>query len=313
MLSNPVCSLVDFINTYTSELKRDYNDDGIRLYYRGENMNYGNTKCLPSIFRGATNEKENYFRYLRRHPEEFRSLSNLDILAKMQHYGIITRMLDITTNPLIALFFACFGKNSDKDGHVYVFKAKKQDILTFDSDRALLLSTISKLSDDEKNNIKLFLDHYRSEIRPETLTNPKYDKVQIDALSKYIYECERERDAFQRHHVVPDHLNSIFYVKPQFSSLRMKLQSSLFMLFGISRYSSLTEVEYFSNKVSQKDVIDIQVSGASKQRILSELKFICGISLASIFGDLESETLEDKEGLFNIFNTEVLANRRSLP
>jgi hypothetical protein len=45
-------------------------------------------------------------------------LTALELLAAMQHYGVPTRMLDFTFNPLIALWFAV-EKHDDRDGRVF--------------------------------------------------------------------------------------------------------------------------------------------------------------------------------------------------
>lgn len=49
-----------------------------------------------------------------------RDLLPIDFLACLQHYGVPTRLLDVTSNALAALYFAC-GNLSD-DGEVFIFR-----------------------------------------------------------------------------------------------------------------------------------------------------------------------------------------------
>ena len=61
-----------------------------------------------------------------KHSNEFIGMKPLEVLAKMQHLGVATRLLDVTKNPLVGLFFSVDGlkpsekkckskKNSKKD------------------------------------------------------------------------------------------------------------------------------------------------------------------------------------------------------
>ncbi|WP_168794681.1 FRG domain-containing protein [Paraburkholderia aromaticivorans] len=53
---------------------------------------------------------------------QHRDFDTLDLLVLAQHFGMKTRLLDWTSNPLAALWFACFN-TGDRDGYVYALEA----------------------------------------------------------------------------------------------------------------------------------------------------------------------------------------------
>lgn len=81
-----------------------------------------------------------------RNPEEFVGLrSNFEVLSKMQHFEFPTRLLDLTENPLVALYFA-ISTNQRKDGSVIAFKINKEIVKYYDSDTVSILSALIKIS-----------------------------------------------------------------------------------------------------------------------------------------------------------------------
>ncbi len=96
-------------------------------FFRGQSSS--EYKLIPSIGRlfkegqeGVLKqyEKEIFEDFKRKYSlfTDARPKNDKEFLFLAQHYGLPTRLLDWTYNPLIALFFACCS-NMDKDGVVY--------------------------------------------------------------------------------------------------------------------------------------------------------------------------------------------------
>lgn len=109
LLPTPEEIRISSVSEFIEKIVQQDKEAGTETFYRGHaNRDW---ELLPSIFRTPNGvEKEHLlFRDMVAHePQSFSECkSALDYLVQMQHYELPTRLLDVSTNPLVALYFAC--------------------------------------------------------------------------------------------------------------------------------------------------------------------------------------------------------------
>jgi len=106
--------------------------------YRGQaNSSWNLDSSITREQKYLNNEAEMYYEILSLKPDAFQNDRTVyERLITMQHYGMPTRLLDITRNPLIAIFFACNNLEcKEYDGIIHTFAPPKEksDFLNFEN------------------------------------------------------------------------------------------------------------------------------------------------------------------------------------
>lgn len=96
------------INKKVNQSNDDEKEDqskSIDFLYRGHAKE--SYLLQPLVFRVKEKSEYKIYSYIMtKHYELFKGMKPLEVLSKMQHLGVATRLLDITKNPLVGIFFA---------------------------------------------------------------------------------------------------------------------------------------------------------------------------------------------------------------
>ena len=152
----------------------------------------------PSIYRETSlieNEDKIIKDALTYCPDDFLPSDTLfEKLVKLQHYGYSTRLLDLTTNALVALYFSAWNEQHyDKDGELILLDIPDEQIKYGDSDTVAILSAIS-LQDKITSIQKCITVANQSRYVEEKVFEKKYIYFMETANDEEMEEVERFRE-----------------------------------------------------------------------------------------------------------------------
>jgi len=254
------------------------------FYFRGHS-DFESFKLIPSIYREKIwleNEHRMFREIIMKCPNDFSQLNTaFEKLVKMQHYSLPTRLLDLTSNPLAALFFAV-NENPDKDAEVLIFKVPKKEIKYYDSDTVSILANLAKRPEDfEIGSIR-----NKSKEKFNEATQIGYLLHEIKEEKPYFSPVIREKD-----------IESVICVKPKLDNPRIIRQDGAFFVFGIND-SKPKPADVPDSYQLTHDSDHLIINKFGKKKILGQLATL-GINEANMFPEIDSVSKYIKQTLKN--------------
>ncbi len=255
--------------------KQPFDKDFVYAYRGHKSDSYD---ILPSVLRttqGRLQERRIFQELLATSSIEFANDANaFQRLVRAQHFGLPTRLLDVTLNPLVALYFATeeldLGEKIDPDvsltGEVIAFKVPWSAVKYSDSDAVSCIANLAYMSAEERISLR----------KMSRLNKEDFNKDPIvDRLHQFI---RAENPGF-RPEIDPIEIGSTYFVNPRDSNNRMIAQAGKFLIYG--------ERVGYGNIIEDFDINRFKISSDAKRQMRDQLDKL-SINGRTLFPEVES-------------------------
>lgn len=217
----------------------------------------------PSLLRSNPDISKFEYKLVRelvsRYPNEFSTDGSMfDRLVRMQHFGLPTRLMDVTKNPLVALYFAVEQSDQDhEDGGVILIQGSSEDREKYyDSDAVSCLANLANLTHEERESIETSAATTVKEFNKIKAVDRLYQFIRVE--KPYFRPAIRRIDLFRP-----------LYVIPKMNNRRLIAQSGGFIIHGLNRKNGPA----YQRSIRNRMLIIPSLSKPAIRRSLEQLGF----------------------------------------